>query len=77
MELLQTQQNNKSLSDITIAPDLNKAIPIFNGLSTSVQALDWLRTVNGVTNIHRWPDNYKLQSVRANLEGAARHWFAS
>ncbi|KAL4132872.1 hypothetical protein QTP88_009951 [Uroleucon formosanum] len=75
MELLKLQQN-KPLNDITIAPDLNKSIPAFNGLNTGYQALDWLRTVNGVANLHRWPDNFKLQSVRANLEGAARHWYA-
>jgi len=72
MELLKVQQNsNKPSNDITIVPDLNKSIPIFNGLGTSSQALDWIRTVNGVANLHRWPDNFKLQSVRANLEGAA------
>jgi hypothetical protein len=76
MELLKLQQN-KPLNDITIAPDLNKAIPTFDGSNTGYQALDWLRTVNGVANLHRWPDNFKLQSVRANLEGAARHWYAS
>ncbi|XP_050065898.1 uncharacterized protein LOC114124817 [Aphis gossypii] len=76
MELLKLQQN-KPLNDITIAPDLNKSIPAFNGLNTGYQALDWLRTVNGVANLHRWPDNFKLQSVRAHLEGAARHWYAS
>lgn len=78
MELLKLQQNgNKPSNEITIAPDLNKSIPLFNGLGTGSQALDWIRTVNGVANLHRWPDNFKLQSVRANLEGAARHWFAS
>ncbi|KAL4120437.1 hypothetical protein QTP88_013129 [Uroleucon formosanum] len=76
MELLKLQQN-KPLNDITIAPDLNKSIPAFNVLNTGYQALDWLWTVNGVANLHRWPDNFKLQSVRANLEGAARHWYAS
>jgi len=52
MELLKLQQN-KPLNDITIAPDLNKAIPTINGLNTGYQALDWLRTVNGVANLHR------------------------
>lgn len=77
MELLKSQQASKSSNDMTIAPDLNKSIPVFNGLTTGVQARDWLRTVNGVANLHRWPDNFKLQSVRANLDGAARHWFIS
>ncbi|XP_060846357.1 uncharacterized protein LOC132926022 [Rhopalosiphum padi] len=77
MELLKSQQASKSSNDMTIAPDLNKSIPVFNGLTTGAQARDWLRTVNGVANLHRWPDNFKLQSVRANLDGAARHWFIS
>lgn len=78
MELLKIQQNNNIPSNaITIAPDLNKSTPIFNGLGTSSQALDWIRTINGVAKLHRWPDNFKLQSVWANLEGAARHWFVS
>ena len=77
MELLKSQQANKSSNEMTIAPDLNKSIPVFNGLTTGAQAKDWLRTVNGVANLHRWPDNFKLQSVRANLDGAARHWFIS
>ncbi|KAL4096991.1 hypothetical protein QTP88_021843 [Uroleucon formosanum] len=69
MELLKVQQNgNRPTNDITIAPDLNKSIPTFNGLGTGSQALDWIQTVNGVANLHRWPDNFKLQSVRANLE---------
>lgn len=77
MELLKVQLDKKPQNEITIAPDLNKSIPIFNGLKTGAQALDWLRTVDGVANLHRWPDNFKLQSVRANLEGPAQHWFAS
>ncbi|KAE9524158.1 hypothetical protein AGLY_015523 [Aphis glycines] len=77
MEILKSQQAYKSSNEMTIAPDLNKSIPVFNGLATGAQAKDWLRTVNGVTNLHRWPDNFKLQSVRANLDGAARHWFMS
>lgn len=40
MELLKLQQN-KSM-DITIASDLNNSIPVFNGLQTGAQALDWL-----------------------------------
>lgn len=77
MELLKMRTNDKPPNDITIAPDLNKSVPIFNGLETDFQALDWLRTVNSVANLYRWPDNFKLQSVRSNLEGPARHWFAS
>jgi len=65
---------------MTIAPDLTKTILVFNGLATGAQGKNWLRTVNGIANLHRWPDNLKLQSVRgvrANLDGTTRHWFMS
>jgi len=40
MELLKSQQASKSSNDMTIAPDLNKSIPVFNGLTTGAQAQD-------------------------------------
>lgn len=46
-------------------------------MGTDSQTFDWIQTVNGVANLHRWPNNFTLHFVRANLEGAARHWFAS
>lgn len=76
MELLSLQQT-KSTDEITFAPDFHKSIPVFNGLNPGFQALDWLNTVNSVANLNRWPDNFKLQSVRTNLEGPAKHWFSS
>lgn len=76
MELLNMQQT-KSTDEITFAPDFHMSIPVFNGLNPGFQALDWLNTVNSVDNLNRWPDNFKLQSVRTNLKGPAKHWFSS
>jgi len=76
MELLNMQQT-KSTNEITFAPDFYKSIPVFDRLNPGFQALDWLNTVNSVANLNRWPDNFKLQSVRMNLEGPAKHWFSS
>ena len=76
MELL-NMQRTKSTDEITFAPDFHKSIPVFDGLNPGFQALDWLNTVNSVANLNRWPDNFKLQSVRTNLEGPAKHWFSS
>lgn len=55
-------------------------IPIYLAITIDDVPLQFqkcIHTVNGVENLHRWPDNFILQSVRANLEGAARHWVAS
>jgi len=76
MELLSVQQK-KSSDEVTFAPDFHKSIPVFNGLNSGFQALDWLNTANSVVDLNRWPDNFKLQSVRTNMEGPARHWFLS
>jgi len=76
MELLKVQQT-KPVNEIMFAPDFHKSIPVFDGLNTRCQALDWLKTVNRVADINRWPDNFKLQSVRNNLGGPAGHWFLS
>lgn len=65
------------MNETTFAPGFHKSIPIFNRLSTWCQAMDWLKTVNRVADIKRWPDNFKLQSVRSNLEGSAGYWFLS
>ncbi|KAF0751545.1 Transposon Ty3-I Gag-Pol polyprotein [Aphis craccivora] len=35
-----SQQAHKSSNEITIAPDLNKSISVFNGLATGAQAKD-------------------------------------
>jgi len=76
MELLNSLET-KSTGEITFAPDFQKSIPVFNGLNPGYQALDWLYAVNSVANLNRWPDNFKLQSVRINLDGPAEHWFSS
>lgn len=76
MELLKLQQT-KPVNEIMFAPDFHKSIPVFDGLNTRCQALDWLKTVNRVADINRWPDNFKLQSVRNNLGGPTGHWFLS
>lgn len=76
MELLKVQQT-KPVNEIMFAPDFHKSIPVFDGLNTRCQALDWLKPVNRVADINRWPDNFKLQTVRNNLGGPAGHWFLS
>jgi len=68
IELLKLQKNIP-LNDITITANLNKSRLVFNGLSILFikrSLLDWLSTVNGVGNIHRWHYHFKIQSIRVN-----------
>lgn len=56
-------QQTKPVSEVMFAPDFHKSINMFDGLNTQCQALDWLKTVNRVANVNRWPDNFKLPTV--------------
>lgn len=76
LELLKLQQTKPS-NEMTFAPDFNKSIPMFNGLNTGHQALDWLKTVNSIADLNRWPDIFRLQSARSNMIGPASHWLLS
>ena len=76
LELLKLQQT-KPTNEMTFAPDFNKSIPMFNGLNTGHQALDWLKTVNSIADLNRWPDIFRLQSARSNMIGPASHWLLS
>lgn len=64
MELLKLQQN-KPANDITIVPDLNKTILVFNGLNSEHQALDCLLLIYiaGLTilNCNRYGQIWKEQ----------------
>lgn len=49
MQLLKVQQE-KPKNEVTFAPDFQKSIPVYNGLNTGHQALDWLKTVKSVAD---------------------------
>jgi len=41
--------------------------------------MDWLDTINsiarGIASLCKWPDNFKIESAHAYLEGPAKQWF--
>ena len=50
-----------------IMPDLAKSIDNFNGSGDSTKAREWLRTLEAVAKLHRWPDSFILESARSHL----------
>lgn len=61
--------------DFRVLPDLDKTVGVFSGRETTHVAADWLTSVEGVANLNCWPFAYRLQFVRANVQGAAKDWF--
>lgn len=47
------QSTTRATNKITFAPDFQKSIPMFNGLATRCQVLDWLNTINRDANLNR------------------------
>jgi hypothetical protein len=62
--------------DYQIMPDLTKGIGTFSGDGHGMSGTEWLRQLESVANLHKWPEAFKLESARTHLVGAAHHWFA-
>jgi len=88
MMIEQNAQRDKSLEKVlerlgtgiqfNMVPDLKQNIGRFNGESSDCAvAEEWLKAINTIAHLHNWPDEYKLEAVRSNLEGAAKNWFIS
>ena len=54
-----------------VMPDLNNTIKKFNGKRSPSEAQDWLASINSIGNMNNWPDPFRLQCARANLEGTS------
>lgn len=70
-------RSTNELQEFRILPDFNKSIGMFTGGENSIQAKDWLDTLEGTANINRWPEAVKIQFVCNNVTGAGRNWFLS
>jgi len=64
-------------SDYRVPPEVDRNVPLFNGLETNYVAEDWISTVTGVVVLNGWNFNQGLHYVRAHVTGAARNWFLS
>jgi len=63
------------VAEFRVVPDLNKSVDQFTGRESSHEAENWLDDMNGIASANCWPIGYRLQFVRANLQGAAWDWF--
>lgn len=63
------------IREFRVIPDLNKSVKTFSGCESVFEADDWIQTVEGMSDLNDWPFAFRLQFVRAHVEGAARNWF--
>ncbi|XP_008185463.1 uncharacterized protein LOC103310097 [Acyrthosiphon pisum] len=65
----------KQPAEVYVPPDLSKTLPTFDGKCKLHEAADWLSTLCGVAELHRWSDALKLEAARVNIGGPARQWY--
>jgi len=63
------------MMDFWVLPDLDKSVGTFDGRESTHASADWLSSVEGIVDLNCWPFAYRVQFVRANVQGAARDWF--
>jgi len=62
----------KQPTEVYVSPDFSKTLTTFNGKCKPHEVADWLNTLCGVAELHRWSDALKLEAERVNVDGPAR-----
>ncbi|XP_064466392.1 uncharacterized protein LOC135377709 [Ornithodoros turicata] len=58
-------------------PDLSKGIKDFNGEGDSSLARDWIENLRSTAALHKWPEEFQLETAKSHLNGAALDWYRS
>lgn len=58
-----------------VLPDLTKTIRTFDEELESGYAKDWLKDIERMVLLHRWPEAINLETARTHLVGAASAWY--
>ncbi|CAI6352851.1 unnamed protein product [Macrosiphum euphorbiae] len=69
------RQSRQPVMDFRVLPDLDKTVGTFDGHESTHASADWLASIEGIADLNCWPSAYRVQFVRANVQGAARDWF--
>jgi len=69
------RESHQPVMDFRVLPDLDKTVGTFDGRESTHASADWLASVEGIAYSNCWSFTYRIQFVRANVQGAAHDWF--
>lgn len=69
--------DNEATNSFHVMPDFSRTVGAFEGDKDVTEAEDWLGNLETSANLNHWSSQYTLEVARAQLRGAARHWFAA
>jgi hypothetical protein len=59
-----------------VMPNFDAHLKNFAGVEGELEAENWLNALNGLADVHEWPDKFKLEAAKMRLVGAAKFWLA-
>lgn len=73
-QLLRSQTAEQNIRNYNIMPDFSKSISNFSGEDLS-QSKYWLECLESTSVLHKWPEEFLLETARTHLVGAAFSWY--
>jgi hypothetical protein len=58
-----------------IMPDLTKSIGYYKGEAAIEDGTGWLDQIISMAELHLWPEEFRLETARSHLVGAAKNWY--
>ena len=77
IQSLNRNQGVNEWQNYQVMPDLSKNIEYFHGHETSGRAKEWLENLESMKVLHRWLDNFALETAQMHLKEGAREWYIS
>jgi hypothetical protein len=60
-----------------IMPDLTKSIGYYKGEAEFEDCTGWLDQIISMAELHLWPEEFRLETARSHLVGAAKNWYVA
>ncbi|KAH0808186.1 hypothetical protein GEV33_014604 [Tenebrio molitor] len=60
-----------------IMPDLTKSIGYYKGEAEIEDGTGWLDQIISMAELHLWPEEFRLETARSHLVGAAKNWYVA
>lgn len=85
LQMLQQSTNSQSQVNVSstnnnrsyhVIPDFSQSISTFNA-ENLLKSKEWLESIESTAALHNWPSEYKLETARTHLLGAAKAWYQS
>jgi predicted RNA-binding Zn-ribbon protein involved in translation (DUF1610 family) len=73
-KILMAMASERTARSYGVMPNFDAQIKNFTGKEGEMEAENWLNALNGLADVHEWPDKFKLEAAKMRMVGAAKFW---